>query len=200
MPRLLTGLLCALLLAACHTTRFESRPQAGYASCDKAWVGSWQVTQTSAAGTIEHLGVVDIPAECRPIQLHETGKETEAFDDYSFDYGRVGDLQLLVGTQKADKTPGFLVFRYDADDDRIAVFEIDHVLVAQRILDGTLTGHSAISNQVRPGQSRPHTDSIENMVEGSSEAIAALLAREPELFSAQPVLMLQRTHDEATLP
>ncbi len=192
---------CVLLLAACQTTRFQSRPSGAYSDCDPAWVGSWQVTQQQAGGNVDQLGTLDIPAGCQPITAHESGKPSEGFDDYTFSYARVGPLRLLVGSENtdkapvdkhADKAPGLLVFRFEASPQRITVYGIDHALVARRIVDGTLPGHTEATSQVHPGQKRARTTSIDNLIEGDGDTIAALLQGEPTLFSAQPVLMLRR--------
>lgn len=214
MPCLLLPSL--LLLAACQTTRIESRPTGTYTDCDPALVGSWQATQLRADGNIDTLGTLDIPAGCQPIIAHKSGKPAEKLDQYDIGYVRVGPLHLLVGRAKADKgatdkvasnksapgkdtpgkdgdkPPGMLVFRYVANPQHIAVYGIDHALVARRIVDGTLSGQTNAASQLRRDQAQASNTVIESLIKGDGDTIATVLQAEPTLFSTQPVLMLQR--------
>lgn len=202
-------LMLIVLLAACQVTHFESRPSGTYADCDDALVGSWLATQQQADGTIESLGTLDVPAGCSPITMDEDGTPPKRFD-YDFSYTRVARMHLLVGTGRdrktsrattgstpagngdADETAGFLILRYEADQQHITAYGIDPTLVAHLIVDGKLPGHTQVASHARPGRTPAGATSIDNWIKGDGDAIAAMLQREPTLFSPQPVLMLQR--------
>ncbi len=196
---------CMLLLAACQTTRLESRPTGTYTDCDPALVGSWQATQLQTDGNIDALGTLDIPTGCQPITAHKGGKPPETLDEFTLSFARVGQLHLLVGNERSGKTPGMLVFRYETSPQHITIYPIDHALVARGIVAGTLPGHTEASSRIHPGQTHPgqaqaRTTSIDNLIAGDGDVIATLLQGKPTIFSAQPVLMLQRVPAKSQAP
>lgn len=211
-------LMLILLLAACQTTRFQSRPSGTYADCDDGWVGAWLVTKQQADDAIDSLGTLVVPAGCRPMTMHEDGKPPEHFDDYIFSYARVGQMHLLVASERqgktgtdpadrtgagkgyADKKAGFVIFRYEVGPQRITVQGIDHAQVARAIVDGTQPGHTEVSNNAQSGPAPARVTLIDNWIQGDGDAIAALLQRVPTLFATQPLLMLQRAPAKREAP
>lgn len=195
-PRLLgmlTPVLALALLAACQNTRFASAPAGADTACDPAWVGTWQIDQAREDGSYEDIGLLEVPAGCTPMQARGTNGKTEDLDqDYHFGFTAVDAMRLLVATPRHGEKPGVLLFRYDATPRRIEVYMVDHRHVAQRILDGSLPGDSALENRVREGEHAAGVDSIDNYVVGDPAAIAALLRGDPALYATSPWLVLRR--------
>lgn len=187
------GLSVLLLgLVACSTTLFESMPTGTTTDCDPAWPGRWQPVSMPDDATRPN-DVLEISADCRTVSTKSEGKSEPA---HLVLINTTGGqfLQILnngdpdcIGQGKAHC--GFSLLRYERDGDTIRVFDPDHAKVAAAINRGSIKGFSEPPDAKALKSSQP---TFRNFIAGDGKQIEKLLRQHPDLFVAEPRVVLQR--------
>lgn len=196
MHRLANIVLSALLLglAGCSTTVFESIPTGTTTDCDPAWPGLWQPVDTANDAT-KPKDVLEISPDCRiattkneakPKPMHLTLIGTRAGRQYLQIHNDDGQPDCIGG----GKTHcGYVLMRYERDGDTIRLYDPDHAKVAATINKGSIKGFSERADGKELKTSEPvHR----NFIAGDAGKIDKLLRQHPEIFNAQPFIVLHR--------
>lgn len=177
--------LACLALAACDQTRFQSDLVDGAAACEVDLTGIWIADEHEE----EASDVMFVAADCsvRYYSIKD-GAEGPAVPDAVFranvlrlggrTYATVTNAALQDIVNETDEGPphGFHVFRLDPGRKTMKLYDIDHKLVAKRIIDGKIKGEIVKS-----------PEELRNLITGDSKAMRAVLARE-RLFSRKPIV------------
>ena len=194
------GLLAVLLgLAGCSTTVFESLPTGSTTDCDPAWPGRWEPLGT-ADDPMKPQGVVEIAADCRSAT---TKGETKPVHLTLIDTGAGQYLQLHNDSGKPDCVGdgnarcGAALLRYERDGDTMRLYDADHAWIAAAIKAKKLDGHSARADTKGMKTREP---TYNNFIAGDGKRIARLLRKHPQLFTREPLMVLQRVPADAVRP
>ncbi|GAB3383765.1 hypothetical protein [Lysobacter fragariae] len=220
MPKALLGFLPpALLMLAttgCSTTLFETFPQGQVTTCDSAWPGRWHPDGKAD----ETLAIND---GCTSTTFTKPGEAPEQ-KSVTLTLVSTAHGQYLHLRSEGDATECFdkahcgkTLHRYVRQGNEIRIFEPDHVWVAAAIKKHKLPGFSekestpvrllappqASSGGAADGTPKPDDAPIApgptygNLVTGTPEQIAAMLDRNPKMFSTEPFLILRRDAEPA---
>lgn len=206
MPRAAGVMMMALLLglAGCSTSVFESIPTGSTTDCDPAWPGLWQPV-TSPGDANKPQGTLEISADCRsatskddakPKPLHLTLITTNT-GQYLQVHNDDGNPDC-IGDGKAHC--GYVLVRYEREGDTIRLYDPDHARVANIIATGRIKGFSEPPDARQMKTSEP---TFRNFIAGNGRQVAKLLRQQPDLFVAEPLVILHRTDaipTDATTP
>ncbi len=196
MSRLAGIIMSALLLglAGCSTTVFESVPTGTATDCDPAWPGRWQpLAMADDAGKPKDM--LEISPDCRtattksegkPKPMHLTLIKTRAGQQYLQIHNDDGQPDC-IGAGKAHC--GYVLMRYEREGDTIRVYDPDHARVAAAVNKGSIKGFSERADGKELKTSEPiHR----NFLAGDPVKIEKLFRQHPEIFNAQPFIVLHR--------
>ncbi len=186
-------LVLALLLGlnGCSTTVFESLPIGTTTDCDPAWPGRWLPVATAENET-KPEDVAEISADCssvitkgepKPFHVTLITNQTGQYLQVHNDSGEPD----CIGEGKAHC--GYALMRYERDGDTIRIYDPDHAKVAAAIAKGTLKGFSERPDDKQLKSSEP---TYRNFIGGDGKQIDKVLRQHPDLFGAEPLVVLQR--------
>lgn len=200
MRRMACLLMLTLLLGlgGCSTTVFESIPAGTTTDCDPAWPGRWQPDATAgkpSEDATKPRDSLEISADCKtgkikgePKPMHLTLIGTKA-GQYLQIHNDTGEPDC-IGSGKTHC--GYVLLRYEREGDTIRLFEPDHANTSVAINKGSIKGFSERADGKQLKTSEPiHR----NFIAGDAKQIEKLLRRHPELFNAEPMIVLHRVTD-----
>lgn len=192
MKQLSLLFLAALVLTGCERVSVESVPTGKDLVCDKNLTGWWQVESERPdagydADESMHLHVSDDCARWVSVE-QDNSEQTSIVEDMAvamhIQLREVGEARYLVVSDrdksaagKHDIGEGFEVFRYVAHTDRIDLFEADPRREAHRVADGLVNGRVESSEPIRRADGTQSVSSVNTMITGDGDAIAAWLTR-----------------------
>lgn len=192
------GLLAVLLgLTGCSTTVFASLPTGTITDCDPAWPGRWEPVASSNPD-MKPQGVVEIATDCRSATIK---RETKPVHLTLIDTGAGQYLQVHNDSGKPDcigegsARCGAALLRYAREGDTMRLYDADHAWIATAIKAKKIEGHSARADTKGLKTKEP---TYQNFVAGDGNRIASLLHKLPELFAAEPLMVLRRVPTDAT--
>ena len=191
---LLFALLALIGLGGCSTTVYESIPVGTTTDCDPAWPGRW-LPVASPGDDAKPKDALQISADCRtattkgePKPMHLTLIGTKA-GQYLQIHNDSGEPDC-IGTGKTHC--GYVLLRYEREGDIVRLFDPDHAKVALAIGNGGIKGFSERGDSKGLKTSEPiHR----NFIAGDADRIGKVLRRHPELFAAEPLMVLRRVAD-----
>lgn len=211
-------LALAALLPGCSNTLFASLPVGAVTACDPAWPGVWRRIRND--GSIPKPDdVIRISTDCKQITSTENGKPKVEQHDLQLIDTAAGQFVVDAESGTDPRTClgngsshcGFYLLRYQRHGQRIDLFDADHVRVHDAIAAHAIAGYTTQTNRPQEGASgktdatsadgKPTSTATDagaqkptydNLIDGSPEQIARILAQHPEFFDSKPLISLQR--------
>ena len=205
----LVGASLLLVASGCSTTLVQYLPAGDQTTCDAAWPGLWKAAapadKTSAADKPDYVWV-EISADCKQFTFTDVEKTSTDLKRLSLvttegdDYLSISDgdgKPECIGDNNTDC--GLPLVRYVRDGDEIRLYSANHARVSAAIANEGVTGVTRVPPTPDPNKPTPQMvakPDFRNLLTGSPEQIAQLLAEHPDFFETTPWLVLHRdTHD-----
>lgn len=184
--------LCALMLAGCVETRFESPPGERIQRCDEAWKGVWldRSEDSQVAGLL-------VDEQCRSFllsQLEDGGPLRQAPVPLNYVEHRgqryvvvadaaLEDLVSLPPVHGVDPVPtrNFFIARYRLRGAKLEIHKVDDRAAARMIIDGVLEG--TVSSTL---------NELHVYVRGTREDMLRIVET-PGLFERKASIVLERS-------
>jgi hypothetical protein len=199
--------ILTLALSGCVTTLFESPPGITTTSCDKRWVGNWEVRQEHPASPSKDTLTVSISPECKTLTAIEDGKTQHDTDHVILAFASIKDIAIAAlkldpmatdaQAKPLDWDVGYHYFSYVVAADEIRLRQVDDDRVAQLLIEGKLVGRTEKITRY-PGANQPADGAtLHNFVAGSAQDMANALTTYA-LFSDKNAIILKRIAGKAT--
>jgi hypothetical protein len=195
------------LLSGCVETIFESPPGAAAATCDKRWVGNWEVHMVDRKAESDDKLELRVGAECKTLIIVENGTTQHDLDHAVMVFASIKNNSIAAlklesstkGANTSDWDSGYHYFSYDAGDNEIRVRQPDDARVAKLLIEGKLFGRT--ENITRyPGAKQPADGAtLHNFVAGTPQEMAHALEAYP-LFSDKSAFILKRMTVQSMRP
>ncbi len=202
LPALLLGAVACVLASGCSSTLVQYLPAGDKTTCDASWPGLWRAT--NGDGKKPEAAWLEVNADCTRYTI--TDDEKTADEDMVLTKVTTGSGDFLwVG--KRDGAPeclgeggrdcGLPIMRYVQDGDEIRLYGANHQVVHDAIAHGLITGVTpdALMPPVpspKPGERATAVSVVNNLITGTPEQIAQILADHPEFFDDKPWLVAHR--------
>ncbi len=195
--------LSPTFLAGCSTTLVQYLPQGDVTTCDAGWPGLWK--GTSPGSETGESGWMEISADCQ--QLTFTDSEKTSVEKKRLTLVTAETGQYLSITD-ADGTPecigekntdcGLPVVRYQREGDVITLYSPNQERVSQAIANDGVPGLT-LTDPVKtaaPDPAQVAKPKFRNLITGSPEQIAQILADHSDFFDAEPWLVMKREKND----
>ncbi len=191
--------LGSTLLSGCSTTLVQYLPQGEVTTCDAGWPGLWKGSAPgSEAG---ESGWMEISANCQQLTFTDSEKTSVEKKRLTLVTAETGQYLSITDAEgkpeclgENNTDCGLPVVRYERDGDVITLYSPNHERVSRAIAnDGvaglTLTDPIKTAATAATQVAKPK---YRNLITGTPEQIAQILADHPEFFDAEPWLVMTR--------